>query len=77
MMFSKKDLKILLFCVGLVCIGFIYDNACDYVMDVLNDRKEEKASELEHSNHVMDSIEKDIYNACGFDPYCRDLYVKV
>jgi len=77
MMFSKKDLKILLFCVGLVCIGFIYDNACDYVMDIINDRKEEKASELEHSNHVMDSIEKDIYNACGFDPYCRDLYVKV
>jgi hypothetical protein len=76
-MFSKKDLKILLFCVGLVCIGFIYDNACDYVMDIINDRKEEKASELEHSNHVMDSIEKDIYNACGFDPYCRDLYVKV
>ena len=77
MMFSKKDLKILLFCVGLVCLGFIYDNACDYVMDIINDRKEEKASELEHSNHVMDSIEKDIYNACGFDPYCRDLYVKV
>ena len=76
-MLSKKDLKILLFCVGLVCLGFIYDNACDYVMDIINDRKEEKASELEHSNHVMDSIEKDIYNACGFDPYCRDLYVKV
>ena len=77
MMLSKKDIKIVLFCIGLVCLGFIYDNACDYVMDIIDRQKEEKTSELEHSNHVMDSIEKDIYNACGFDPYCRDLYVKV
>ena len=76
-MLTKKDLKIVLFCIGLVCIGFIYDNACDYIMDVLNDRKEEKASEIEYKNHVMETIEKDIYNACGLDPYCGDLFVKV
>lgn len=74
---TKKDIKTVLFCVGLVCIGFIYDNACDYIMDVLNDRKEEQASELERSNHVMNTIKKDIYNACGSDPYCRDLFIEV
>ena len=76
-MLTKKDLKILLCCVGLACIGFIYDNACNYVMDALNERKEEKASEIEYSNHVMETIEKDIHNACGLDPYCGDLFVKV
>lgn len=75
MMLSKKDIKIVLFCIGLVCIGFIYDNTCNYVMDVLNDRKEEKTSELEYSNHVMGTIEKDIYNACGVDTYCRDAFI--
>lgn len=75
-MLSKKDLKILLFCIGLVCLGFIYDNACDYVMDILNDRKEEKTSETKYKNHVMNTIEKDIYNACGLDPYCRDVFVE-
>lgn len=75
MMLSKKDIKIVLCCIGLVCLGFLYDNACDYVMDVLNDRKEEKTSELEYYNYVMDSIEKDIYNACGLDPYCGDLFI--
>ena len=76
-MLSRKDFKILLFCIFLVCIGFIYDNACDYVMDIINDKKEEKTSELEYSNHVMETIEKDIYNACGLDPYCGDLFIKV
>ena len=76
-MLTKKEFKIVLFCIGLACIGFIYDNACDYIMDVLNDRKEEKASEIEYKNHVMETIEKDIYNACGLDPYCGDLFVKV
>ena len=76
-MLSKKDLKIVLFCIGLACIGFIYDNACDYVMDIMGNRKEEKTSELEYSNHVMETIEEDIYNACGLDPYCGDLFVKV
>lgn len=74
-MLSKKDLKIVLCCICLVCVGFVYDVACDYVMDVLNDRKEEKTSELEHSNHVMNTIKKDIYNACGLDPYCRDAFI--
>lgn len=74
-MLTKKDLKLIFFCIGLVCIGFIYDNACDYVMDILNDRKEEKTSELDNSNHVMNTIEKDIYNACGVDPYCRDDFI--
>ena len=75
MMLSKKDLKILLCCLGLVCVGFVYDVACDYIMDMMEDR--EKTSELEYSNHVMETIEKDIYNACGLDPYCGDLFVKV
>ena len=74
-MISKKDLKIVLFCIGLVCIGFMYDVACDSIMDMMEDR--EKTSELEHYNHVMETIEKDIYNACGLDPYCGDLFVKV
>ena len=74
---TKKDFKIILFCLGLVCIGFIYDNACNYVMDVLNDRKEEKTSELEYQNQVMETIEEDIYNACGLDPYCGDLFIEV
>lgn len=77
MMLSKKDIKILLCCIGLVVLGFVYDNACDYVMDVLNDRKEEKTSELEYSNHVMETIEEDIYNACGLDPYCGYLFIEV
>ena len=76
-MLSKKDIKIVLCCVGLVCIGFMYDVACDSVMDMIEDRKEEKTSELDYSNHVMETIEKDIYNACGLDPYCGDLFVKV
>ena len=80
-MLSKKDLKILLFCLGLACIGFVYDNACDYVMSVIDSRtekiKEEKTSELEYQNHVMETIQEDIYNACGLDPYCGDLFVKV
>lgn len=25
----------------------------------------------------METIEEDIYNACGLDPYCGDLFVKV
>ena len=33
---KKKDLKIVLFCIGLVCIGFMYDVACDYIMSVIN-----------------------------------------
>lgn len=33
------------------------------------------AFELEYSNHVMGTIKKDIYNACGADPYCRDVFV--
>ena len=34
---TKKDIKIVLCCIGLVCIGFIYDNACDYIMSVIGD----------------------------------------
>ena len=77
MMLSKKDLKIVLCCIGLVVLGFVYDNACDYVMDIIDRQKEEQTSELEHSNHVMRTIEKDIYNACGLDPYCGDLFIEV
>ena len=54
-MLSKKDLKILLFCIGLVCIGFVYDNACDSIMDIIEDR--EQTSELEHYNHDINTIE--------------------
>lgn len=64
-------------CIGLVCVGFVYDVACDYIMDALNDREEEKTSEIEYKNHVMETIEEDIYNACGLDPYCGDLYIEV
>ena len=74
-MLTKKEFKIILFCIGLVCIGFIYDNACDSIMDMMEDR--EKTSELEYSNHVMETIEEDIYNACGLDPYCGDLFIEV
>lgn len=77
MMLSKKDIKIMIACIGLVCLGFVYDNACDYVMDIIEDRGEEKTSEIEYINNVMNTIEEDIYNACGLDPYCRDLYVEV
>lgn len=76
-MLTKKDIKIVLCCVGLVCLGFVYDNACDYVMDIIEDRGEEKTSEIEYRNNVMNTIEEDIYSACGDDPYCRDLYVEV
>ena len=54
-MLSKKEFKIILFCIGLVCIGFMYDVACDSIMDMIEDR--EKTSELEHSNHTMETIE--------------------
>lgn len=77
MMLSKKDLKIVLCCLGLVCIGFVYDNACDYVMDLMDSRTEKIKEETEHKRMVMETIEKDIYNACEIDPYCGDLYVKV
>ena len=54
-MLTKKDLKILLFCIGLACIGFIYDVACDSIMDIIEDR--EQTSELEHYNHDINTIE--------------------
>ena len=53
-MLSKKDLKIVLFCIGLVCIGFMYDVACDSIMDMIEDR--EQTSELEHYNHDINTI---------------------
>ena len=76
-MLAKKDFKIVLCCIGLVVLGFVYDNACDYVMNIIDNRTEEIESEIEYKNHVMNTIEKDIYHACGEDPYCSDLYVKV
>ena len=54
-MLSKKDFKILLFCLGLVCVGFVYDVACKNIMDIMEDR--EKTSELEHYNHDINTIE--------------------
>lgn len=75
MMLSKKDLKILLCCVGLVCVGFLYDNACDYIMSVMDSRNEKIKEETEYKRMVMETIEKDIYNACGSDPYCSDVFV--
>lgn len=75
MMLSKKDFKIVLFCIGLVCIGFIYDNACDYIMSVMDNRTEKIKEETEYKRMVMETIEKDIYNACGLDPYCRDAFI--
>ena len=76
-MLDKKELKIVLCCIGLVLLGFIYDNACDYIMDVMDSRTEKIKEETEYKRMVMETIEKDIYHACGFDPYCGDLYVKV
>ena len=55
MMLSKKDIKIVLCCIGLVCIGFVYDVACDSIMDIIEDR--EQTSELEHYNHDINTIE--------------------
>ena len=74
-MLSKKDFKILLFCIGLVCIGFIYDNACDYIMSVMDSRTEKIKEETEYKR--METIEEDIYNARGLDPCCGGLFVKV
>ena len=54
-MLSKKDLKIVLCCLGLVCVGFVYDVACDSIMDIIEDR--EQTSELEHYNHDINTIE--------------------
>lgn len=76
-MLDKKDLKIVLCCIGLVCLGFIYDNACDYVLSVMESRTEKIESETKYQNHVMTTIEQDIYNACGIDPYCGDLFERV
>lgn len=76
MMLSKKDIKIVLFCVCLVCIGFVYDNACDYVMSIMDSRTEKIKEETEYKRMVMETIEKDIYNACGSDQYCRDVFVE-
>ena len=76
-MFSKKDLKIVLCCIGLVCLGFIYDNACDHVMSLMDSRTEKIKEETEYKRMVMETIEKDIYHACGLDPYCSDLYIEV
>ena len=77
MMLSKKDIKILLFCIGLVCIGFVYDAACDYVMDIIGCRTDKIKEETEYKRMVMETIQEDIYNACGLDPYCGDLYIEV
>lgn len=77
MMLSKKDLKIVLCCIGLVCLGFVYDNACDYIMSVMDSRTDKIKSEIEYQNHVMNTIEEDIYNACGLDSYCGDLFIEV
>lgn len=74
MMLSKKDIKILLCCLGLVCVGFLYDNACDYIMSVMDSRNEKIKEETEYKRMVMETIEKDIYYACGEDPYCRDVF---
>ena len=73
-MLDKKDLKIVLCCIGLVMLGFIYDNACDYIMD---SRTKEIESETEYKRMVMETIEEDIYNACGLDPYCGGLFIEV
>lgn len=77
MMISKKDIKIVLCCVGLVCVGFLYDNACDYVMDIMDSKTEKIKEETEYKRMVMETIEKDIYNACGLGPYCGDLFIEV
>lgn len=76
-MLDKKDIRIVLCCIGLVCLGFIYDNACDYIMDVMDSRTKEIKEDTEYKRMVMETIEKDIYNACGDDPYCGDLFEKV
>ena len=60
MMISKKDLKIVLFCIGLVCIGFMYDVACDYIMSVMDNKTEKIKEETEYKRMVMETIEKDI-----------------
>ena len=74
-MLSKKDIKIVLFCLGLVCVGFVYDVACDYIMSVIDSRTEKIKEETEYKRMVMETIEEDIYNACGVDPYCRDVFI--
>ena len=74
-MLTKKEFKIILFCLGLVCIGFIYDNACDYIMSVMDARTEKIKAETEYKRMVMETIEEDIYKACVIDPYCGDLFV--
>lgn len=61
-------------CIGLVCIGFVYDNACDYIMSVMDSRNDKIKEDTEYKRMVMGTIEKDIYNACGSDPYCRDVF---
>lgn len=76
-MLDKKDLKILIVCLSLVLLGFVYDNACDHVMSLMDSRTEKIKEDTEYKRMVMETIEKDIYNACWLDPYCGDLYVKV
>ena len=55
----------------------MYDVACDYVMSVMDNKTDKIKEETEYKRMVMETIEKDIYNACGLDPYCGDLFVKV
>lgn len=76
-MLNKKDFKILITCIGLVCLGFVYDNVCDYVMDLMESRTNKIKEETEYRNHIMNTIEEDVYNACGYDPYCGDLFIEV
>ena len=77
MMLSKKDIKILLVCAFLVLVGFVYDVACKNIMDIMDSRTDTIKAETEYKRMVMETIEKDIYKACGLDPYCGDLFVKV
>ena len=77
MMFTKKDFKILLCCLGLVCVGFVYDVACKNIMDIMDSRTDTIKAETEYKRMVMETIEKDIYKACGLDPYCGDLFIEV
>lgn len=61
--------KIIIACVFMVSCSFFFSVGLNIGSKLTKD------SYTTTNNDIMDSIEHELDNACGSDPYCRDVFI--
>lgn len=64
--------KIIIACVFMVSCSFFFSVGLNIGHKLTKDSYTKT-----DNNNVMDSINDELYNACGLDPYCGDLFIEV